>query len=173
MEAPHLVQEFFCRLCINAGLNQTILESAALKPKPSAQELLKQIASDLSRPVFDALAKGPRQRTRRKQRPFQDGREGDLYLATLNAMATLKPTTDGIEYEEIRKKLKELLVDLPEAHEVSRVLGHVANIKIDDTASAPVLDWDKKQRRLHITDPYFAFYLRWAADVFLKGRKKR
>lgn len=68
-----------------------------------------------------------------------------------------------VEYEEVRTALRELLVDLPQAHEVARVLEHMSNIQADEASSVPVLDWEKDERRLHIIDPFFAFFLRWGA----------
>ncbi|CAA9587638.1 MAG: hypothetical protein AVDCRST_MAG86-3866, partial [uncultured Truepera sp.] len=30
-----------------------------------------------------------------------------------------------------------------------------------DQSSTPVIDFDEDEKRFHITDPFFAFYLRW------------
>ena len=49
------------------------------------------------------------------------------------------------------------------AVEVSRVLEKMSEIASNDEASTPVLDWDKDDRVLHITDPFFAFFLKWGA----------
>ncbi|WP_437600153.1 hypothetical protein WMF28_01180 [Sorangium sp. So ce590] len=164
--SPHLVQEFFRELCLRAGLLETSDVPVDVRPQPSATALLGDIAQHLSRPVFDALAQGPRQRSDRIPRPFRDGRTGDIYHAVLNAIAQLKPGMGTLSYEQIRSALRELLIDLPQAHEVSRVLEHMSTIQADQEASAPVLDWDKRNRCLHITDPYLAFFLKWGADVF-------
>lgn len=162
--SPHLVQEFFREVCISVGLLETSESRTVIVPDPSAESLLKKIAGELSRPVFDALAKGPRQRSDRIQRKFHDGRRADIYVAVLNAVAALKPGKGSLEYEEIRGQLRDLLLELPQAHEVSRVLEHMSLIQAGEGSSAPVLDWDKEARRLHITDPYFAFFLKWGAD---------
>jgi hypothetical protein len=167
--SPHLVQEFFRDLCLKSGLQESSDEPIELRPPFTAQALLSEIAKHLSRPVFEALAKGPRQRSDRMQRTFRDGRTGDIYHAVLNAIARLKPSIGLLEYEQIRSSLRDLLTDLPQAHEVSRVLEHMSTIQANDGASAPVLDWDKRNRRLHITDPYFAFFLKWGADVFSRS----
>ena len=51
--------------------------------------------------------------------------------------------------------------DLPKGNEITRVLS-----KMDEIAKTlqgePVIDWDKDDTRLFISDPYFAFYLKWA-----------
>jgi hypothetical protein len=101
---------------------------------------------------------------------FKDGRQEDIYVAVLLAIAHLRPGMVTLEYEEVRGALREILEELPQAHEVSRVLEHMSTIQADDAASAPVLDWDKKERRLHITDPFFAFFLRWGvSDTLVVG----
>ena len=125
--------------------------------------MFERVAADTSKTVFERLAKGPRQRSDRNQRRFKDGRTGDIYVAVLHAIANLKPGMTTVEYEEVRAALRELLVDLPQAHEVSRVLEHMSNIQADEASSVPVLDWEKDERRLHIIDPFFAFFLRWGA----------
>jgi hypothetical protein len=30
-----------------------------------------------------------------------------------------------------------------------------------DEASTPVLDWEQNEQKLHVTDPFFAFFLKW------------
>jgi hypothetical protein len=46
---------------------------------------------------------------------------------------------------------------LPQAHEVSRVLEYMSNIRTDDASSVPVLDREKDEQPLHVIDPFFAF----------------
>ncbi|WP_174783566.1 hypothetical protein [Dolichospermum sp. UHCC 0259] len=80
----------------------------------------------------------------------------------LLAIAKLSLGLETIEYEQLRSVIKEVLTDdIPQAHEVTRVLEQMTRIASSDEASTPVLDWDKEERKLHITDPFFAFYLKW------------
>lgn len=159
--SPHLMQEFCRQLCDGHGIEETCFESRRLEDVDSLNALFTQVAEDTSKTIFDRLMKGPRQRSDRNQREFKDGRTGDIYVAVLNAIADLKPGTTTIQYEEIRSSLRDLLIDLPQAHEVSRVLEHMSNIQADEASSVPVLDWEKEERKLHIIDPFFAFFLRW------------
>ena len=41
------------------------------------------------------------------------------------------------------------------------MLKHMATIAASDQSSTPVIDFEEAEKKLHITDPYFAFYLRW------------
>lgn len=163
LSSPHLMQEFCRQLCEENGIEETQEAGYVLRPKQSVDRLFERVAADTSKTVFERLAKGPRQRSDRNQRQFKDGRTGDIYVAVLHAIANLKPGMTTVEYEGVRTALRELLVDLPQAHEVSRVLEHMSNIQADQASSVPVLDWEKDERRLHIIDPFFAFFLRWGA----------
>ncbi len=82
-------------------------------------------------------------------------------------MATIKPGLETIEYENLRSAIRDVLTDnIPRAHEVTRVLEKMNEISTKDEASTPVLDWEKDEQKLHITDPFFAFYLKWGVDIF-------
>ena len=50
---------------------------------------------------------------------------------------------------------------IPQLQEVARVLKHMATIASSDQSSTPVIDFEEDEKKLHITDPFFAFYLRW------------
>jgi hypothetical protein len=73
---------------------------------------------------------------------------------------------EKVNYEDLRASIRELLEsNVPEAHEVSRVLEKMAEIASSDEASTPVIDWDKDDRELHVTDPFFAFFLKWGVEA--------
>ncbi|WP_325177296.1 hypothetical protein [Pantoea sp. 1B4] len=69
---------------------------------------------------------------------------------------------DTIQYEALRASIRDIVADAPpQAHEVTRVLEKMSEIASNDEASTPVIDWEKEEQKLHITDPFFAFYLKW------------
>jgi hypothetical protein len=41
----------------------------------------------------------------------------------------------------------------------------VARISSTDESSAPVIDYESEERKLHVTDPFFAFFLRWGREL--------
>ena len=62
----------------------------------------------------------------------------------------------------IRTAIREVSAStIPQLHEVARVLKHMATIAATDQSSTPVIDFEEEEKKLHITDPFFAFYLRW------------
>ena len=112
--------------------------------------------------MFEKLKRGPRQRSDRIQRTLKNGAITDIYGVVLQALANIKPGIETINYEDLRASIREVLEDSsPKRHEVSRVLDQMAIISASDESSTPVIDWEKEENRLHITDPFFAYYLRW------------
>ncbi|HRP31460.1 MAG TPA: hypothetical protein PKV73_06195 [Agriterribacter sp.] len=156
VESPHLMQEF-CRRISKQILTETKkIEDIDLKT------MYHDVAENIGRPIFEKLMKGPRQRNDRIQRELKSGQSVDIYGLVLSALAYLKPGLISIEYEELRRAIREIISSAPpQMHEVSRVLRHMSTIAATDESSAPVIDFDDKEKKLHITDPFFSFYLKW------------
>jgi hypothetical protein len=160
--SPHLMQEFCRGICRRENVDETV---EVHRTVPFVHEdLFKAIAEGTGKVIFDKLAKGPRQRSDRKPRPLQAGGEADIYKVVLLALAKIAPGMERVEYESLRAAIKATLSsEVPQAHEVSRVLEKMAEIASSDEASTPVIDWDKEDQQLHVTDPFFAFFLKWGA----------
>ena len=158
--SPHLMQEFCRNLLMENDITETLTANKQINFLNT--QLFHTIAGNTGRVIFDKLAKGPRQRSDRIVRTLHNGDEVDIYKVTLLAMARLKPQMEKVDYEQLRTEIRNILAtNLPQAHEVSRVLEKMAEIASLDESSIPVIDWDKEERCLHITDPFFAFFLRW------------
>ena len=157
--SPHLMQDFCRSLCRRLEL--------AAAPAPAVNDALiedvfRDVAETIGRPIFEKLARGPRQRTDRVQRELKDGRSVDIYELVLHGLAHLRPGLVSLEYEDLRAAIREVsATQIPQLHEVARVLGHMATIAASDQSSTPVVDFEEEDKKLHITDPFFAFYLRW------------
>ncbi|WP_156372843.1 hypothetical protein [Deinococcus sp. Leaf326] len=164
--SPHLMQEFCKQICKINGVKETLEESKKLAPPEDRINFFRERANEASKPAFDRLAMGPRQRSDRKQRDLRDGGEADIYIAVLRAIADTGPKVE-LTYEEIRSSLRNVLNEMPQAHEVSRVLEKMTDIaKLEKGQGEPVLDW--YEGKLHISDPFFAYYLKWAARTNLE-----
>lgn len=157
--SPHLMQDF-CREACRQGLD--------IEATPSGNAtaifapVFKEIAETIGRPIFEKLAKGPRQRTDRVTRTLKTGESVDIYQLVLHALAHMKPGLISIEYEQLRTAIREVSATaVPQLHEVARVLKHMSSIAATDQSSTPVIDFEDDEKKLHITDPFFAFYLRW------------
>ena len=160
--SPHLMQEF-CRKLTSIHQVEVTL-SKKININNVSDDLFIKVAEGTGKIVFDKLAKGPRQRTDRLPRMLKSGETADIYKVILLALARLSAGLETIEYEQLRAVIREILIDnIPQAHEVTRVLEKMTEIASSDEGSTPVLDWDKEEQKLHITDPFFAFFLKWGA----------
>lgn len=164
--SPHLIQEFCRELCSMVEVKRTTKSKRAIKETDvDLNSLFKKVAENTGKVIFDKLSKGPRQRADRVRREMNNGLTTDIYGLVLYALAEIKPGLDTIDYETLRFKIREITKGTqPQAHEVSRVLDKMSQIAASDEASTPVIDWEKNDRLLHITDPFFAYYLRWGLE---------
>lgn len=159
--SPHLVQDFCRALCRQNGI-KTDADGQDIAPSEAElKEVYSEVAETIGRPIFEKLARGPRQRTDRIPRKLKNGNEVDIYGLVLHALAHIRPGLVTIEYEELRAAIREVAIDAPQLHEVARVLRHMASIAASDESSTPVIDFEENEKILHVTDPFFAFYLRW------------
>lgn len=163
--SPHLMQEFCRELCVMNLIEQTDLqERKEIKNDKILPELFKKVAQSTGKIMFDKLRKGPNQRSDRVDRPTVDGKMTDIYGLVLKALSEIKPGLEKVDYEDLRESIRNVSKDkAPQAHEISRVLEYMSKIAASDESSTPVLDWDKEDRVLHITDPFLAYYLRWGS----------
>lgn len=162
--SPHLMQDFCGQLCRDQGLTETVSPPKRLEPPKPWDEFFRKQAAGAAKSAFDRLAIGPRQRTDRIERRLKNGEKCDIYLAVLLAIAETGPKAQ-LSYEEIRSALRDILDDsIPQAHEVTRVLDQMSKIAHEEIEGEAVVDWDKEFSTLHISDPFFAYYLRWGAS---------
>jgi hypothetical protein len=159
--SPHLMQDF----CLNACRNIGICKSKESLELPLSDEdfntVFHDLAKNMGRSMFEKLARGPRPRKDRIQRELLEGKTVDIYQLVLLGLARMKPSLSGIEYIDIRNSIRGIAISLPNIQDVTRVLKYMSKIAASDRSSTPVLDFDEEEQKLYITDPFFAFYLRW------------
>lgn len=93
----------------------------------------------------------------------------------LEAIAATGPLI-SITYEELRTAVRRVIAsDPPQRHEITRVLDEMTKIAKEKIDGEPVVDWDSAMETLHISDPYFAYYLRWGTreTVELRSSTRR
>ncbi len=160
--SPHLMQDFCRTVCRLAKLDDPRPDERCPLADMDLTLTYKEVADTIGRPIYEKLARGPRQRTDRIERELRNGRRVDIYELVLHALAHLRPGLISLEYEDLRTAIRDVSVSqIPQLHEVSRVLKHMASIAASDQSSTPVIDFEEDEKKLHITDPFFAFYLRW------------
>ncbi|MDE2099770.1 MAG: hypothetical protein KGL39_21130 [Patescibacteria group bacterium] len=159
--SPHLMQEFCRAICrIHPNLSSGKSEQVTSE---ELEQAFRETAETIGRPIFEKLARGPRQRSDRLPRKLKDGEDVDIYELVLHGLAHIKPGLETIEYEDLRTAIKEICEaeNVPQLHEIARVLKYMSEIAATDQSSTPVVDFDEADKLLHVTDPFFAFYLRW------------
>lgn len=164
MGSPHLMQEFCKKICEGYRIEKKAARRIRLDEDIELDKIFMEIAKNSGRELFEKLSRGPRQRSDRIHRQLKNGEQTDIYGVVMEGLKKLKPGVSSISYEEFRSCLKEIIDDVPQLHEISRVLEKIAEISYNAGASSPVIDWDKDEAILTITDPFFAFYLRWCPE---------
>lgn len=161
--SPHLMQEFCREVAIDRVETNELRSDKA--ERFNGRALFRRSAEATGKIIFDKLARGPRQRTDRMQRPLVGGGTADIYRVILLALSHISPGLNVIDYEVLRTAIRSVLTDnVPQANEVTRVLEKMAEIAAKDESSVSVIDWDADDQKLHITDPFFAFFLKWSED---------
>lgn len=160
--SPHLMQDFCRAICKLFNIQQSDSRIDVSLSVAELDPVFQELADSIGRPIFEKLARGPRQRTDRLVRKLKTGETVDIYSLILHALAHIKPGLISLEYEDLRSAIREVSASqAPQLHEVARVLKHMATIASSDQTSTPVIDFEESEKKLHITDPFFAFYLRW------------
>jgi hypothetical protein len=167
--SPHLMQDFCLRVCKHMDIEETV-------PRPfpvhftDRRDFFRWVANSTGEAdAYVMLAGGPRQRTDRISRKLKTGEITDIYGAVLKAVASTGPKTE-LDWTEIRAGLRKVLADEPpRRHEYARVLEKMSEIArgmvweedYKRFSGDPILEYDVKLGKLHISDPFFAFQLRW------------
>lgn len=160
--SPHLMQTHCLNLCDANGITQGEVPEASA---PNWEDFFAKQASATSKSAFDLLKTGPRTRTDRIPRRLKSGIVTDIYGAVLAAIEQTGPRTT-LTYDEIRGSLRDILEsDLPQRHEITNVLEQMTNIAKEKIEGEPVLEYDAEYSTLHLADPFFAYYLRWASPT--------
>ncbi|WP_157084362.1 hypothetical protein [Millisia brevis] len=162
--SPHLMQDFCRQLCRMNSISVSRDELQSIE-EPNWDAFFSQLAPGTSKATFDRLARGPRERSDRKTRVLRSGAATDIYGVVLSAIAHTGPLTE-ITYEQLRAAIRAILAasdDPPQKHEVTRVLDQMTRIAREDIEGEPVVEYDNALATLYISDPYFAYWLRWGA----------
>jgi hypothetical protein len=160
--SPHLMQDFCREISKIFRVEQAKYQIELTIENKQLESVFQSVAETIGRPIFEKLARGPRQRTDRVQRELKSGHIVDIYELVLHGLAFIRPGLVSLEYEDLRSAIRDVsAAQIPQLQEVARVLKHMATIAATDQSSTPVIDFEEEEKKLHITDPFFAFYLRW------------
>lgn len=169
--SPHLMQSFCLEVVKGSGIRERQPTPVFLQ-EPMWSEFFKERSIAASKTAFDKLVRGPRQRTDRKPRTLKNGLTVDIYGAVLMAIGHTGPLT-SVSYESLRAAMRDVAAeDAPSGQEITRILGEMTKIA-REMEGEPVVDYDASLATLHISDPYFAFFLKWRVVEELATREEQ
>jgi hypothetical protein len=161
--SPFLMQKFCWEICFDLGIEHpsTLLGNHhVIHDNFDFESMFVRLARDAGLPIYQRLVAGPQSRKVRTKRPLRSGGEADIYQVMLLALAETGPKL-SISYEELRTGLNALLIEMmPQKHEITSALKHLASIAMK-AGSEAAIDWDDDKREVNLSDPYLRFYLRW------------
>lgn len=165
--SPQLMQSICRWMCHQLGVRETVSPQRAVTlDEATRKEILFLTSQTVDfRSLVRALIAGPKARSGdRKRYSHRDGKEGDVYLTMMRAIA-MDPPMLTLEYGELGKRLEELCrpAEPPDGASIVRTcaaLGQIAQGLADPTG--PSLEWDERDQVLALSDPYLLFYLRWS-----------
>ncbi|WP_442542729.1 hypothetical protein ACSBOX_12330 [Arthrobacter sp. KN11-1C] len=190
--SPHLMQKFCRELCKanDVRVAQDVLVD--LNAPADWPAFFRAQTDPASRDWFERLISGPQERgNKRTQWKTKDNGTLDSYGLTLRGIAQTGPRLE-LTKEDIRAAVEaEVEGAGPAANQITRALQHLSRIAAkrmnerrptEDELDAesdeesdmlpdvqPVLEYveDETNSRLHISDPFFAFFLRWGSEQLL------
>lgn len=166
--SPQLMQTICLEMCRTLRVTEAVTPARAVTLDPEARrDILTGASMTVDfRSLVRAMMSGPKTRASdRKKYKHRDGKEGDIYLTVLRAIA-LDPPRLTLEYGELGKRLEDLCKPGENPDGASIVRTCVALHQIAGSLAAPTgpsLEWDERDQVLVIPDPYLLFYLRWSS----------
>jgi hypothetical protein len=164
--SPQLMQSICRWMCHELGVREAVQPRRAITLDEATR---KQILFNTSltvdfRSLVRALMIGPRGSGSRRKYTHRDGRDGDVYMTVLRAIA-MDPPRLMLEYADLGKRLEELCKpnEHPDGASIVRTciaLGQIAQAFAEPTG--PSIEWDERDQVLALSDPYLLFYLRWS-----------
>lgn len=162
--SPHLMQSFCLELSLSLIDSDSYSGITMLTPSvQQVESVLKIVANRVGKTLFTKIVKGPSGERRRKGRFLNDGRQVDIYGLVAHTFTVMQSNMTSIKISDfIKTAQQQCSKEPPLGHEITRVLQFIAREAVFDSASNPVIDLDLEHERcIYITDPFFAFYLKW------------
>lgn len=165
--SPQLMQSICLWMCNHLDIRTAPAQAFTLDDAARREILFLTSCSVDFRSLVRALLAGPRARPdQRRQYAHRDGKQGDVYITVMRAIA-MDPPRLALPYAELGKRV-ELLCggnEHPDGASLVRTCGALGQIAASGAFAAPAgpsLEWDEPEQVLAIPDPYLLFYLRWS-----------
>jgi len=164
--SPNLLQQFCRKVCENHGVRESRVQKLSLGLGGRYETFFEEFAEGSNSDVRRIVAefRSPRE-SRLKKYQLKDGRVLNIYQLVLSALRAKLPAQDVAagEVDDVISTMVE--GDGPETEEVTRALSRLGDlakqIADEERVGQPVLEWNDRLRKLHITDASFAFHVKW------------
>jgi hypothetical protein len=174
--SPQLMQMLCLQTCYRLDVFESLSELRSFQMGTSDVAKITEATSALAdfSTVVEAMHAGPKMRGQeRREYLFTDGTCGDVYRAVLLAIAS-DPPTMSLPYAELMARVGDVCTEkAPVGSSVSEAciqIGKIASRSVEHETGvqgqAPI-EWDVTAavENLHVTEPYFLFYLRSATKL--------
>lgn len=169
--SPQLMQVLCMNLCRELGIREMKIDKVRYEVSNDQVSVSLEATSNFanSASLVNVLHSGPKIKGQpRMQYNFIDESKGDVYRAILLAIKK-DPISTTFTYDEIYNRVKDVCIgDSPTGQSISQSLTHMMNLAISHDGDKTLFEWD--DATLHITDPYFTFYIRCSAKISALGK---
>lgn len=164
--SPQLMQSICLWMCNHLQVRETVVPSRAVTLDDAARKEILFLTSCTVdfRSLVRALIAGPKARAGdRRIYKHRDGKQGDVYLTVMRAVA-MDPPRLALESGDLARRLEELCRgDHPDGASLARTCIALSQIAQGFAApTGPSIEWDEQEKVLVVPDPYLLFYLRWS-----------
>jgi len=165
--SPQLMQSICLWMCNHLGVRDTVEPARAVTLDDAARKEILFLTSCTVdfRSLVRSFIAGPKARPgERRKYIHHDGKQGDVYLTVMRALA-MDPPRLTLEYAELGKRLEDLCKghEHPDGASIVRTCVALGQIATGFAApTGPSLEWDEQEQVLLLPDPYLLFFLRWS-----------
>ena len=163
--SPQLMQAICLRTCFELHIEETVKQESDIDlPLAQRKSIFKEVSSITDyRSLVTKLHVGPRSRgSARRQYQLDDKTSGDNYRVVLLALAADPPRLT-FSASDLAKRVNGVCIDdSPPLASIYRTCDQISKMARELDPERQVIEWSSTSRQLHIIDPYFLFYLRWA-----------
>lgn len=163
--SPHLMQAFCLRLSQLALHDNRLIENTTLyASEQDIKRVFKETADDIGAPLVNQLSGSSKgKKGKRKNYTLKDGTCIDVYELTKAALIEIGPGDEAIEMHILRDRIYKMLKEGEkiQSGQITNVITSIVKHSTSDRAANAIMDYDEKEKKLYLTDPFVIFYLQW------------
>jgi hypothetical protein len=161
--SPHLMQEFCLNFCDIKQIDNTLKDKKHIRASElQFDSIFKASANDMGRYIYHEFHKNILLKRDKTLRISINGTKLSVFSALMQAFIDLKPGIEPLNFEILREKvISYFSSNKPSEHIILRTVDDFCKLALTDDLSTPIITFEKDENNLYITDPFFAYYLKW------------